>query len=210
LRIRHRITNTGLAPLTGLALTITGGGAADFAASALPSATLAPGASFEFDVTFDATTAGNRAATLTLASNDPDENPFLIPLSGTGLTAQQAWRLQHFLSIENTGNAADTADPDGDGASNHFEFVAGLVPNDATSRFQVRVDAVEGQPDRKSIVFGPVMAGRTYTVKYKTSLGEPVWTSLTNFTSADNGTERTVTDLATGGARFYQVEITRL
>ena len=40
---------------------------------------------------------------------------------------------------------------------------------------------------------------------------DPTWVPLTSFTTSDNGTERTITDLgATGaGMKFYQVEITK-
>jgi len=206
----HRITNTGEGTLTGLVLTITGPAAADFTPSALPPTTLAPGASFEFTVVFDPTMPGARAATLSLASNDPDENPFTIPLSGTGLTVQEAWRLQYFLTIENTGNAADAADPDGDGQNNLFEFVAGLVPDSAASRFAVRIAPVAGQLGQKAVVFGPVLGGRTYVVKSRASLNAGTWEVLGSFTTSDNGSERTVTDLGAGtGARFYTVEIAR-
>jgi hypothetical protein len=126
----------------------------------------------------------------------------------TVLTLQEAWRKQYFNITTNTGNAADTADPDGDGQNNLFEYVAGLVPNDAISRFKVRVEPVAGQPTQKAIIFSPVVAGRTYVVKYKASHDDP-WTALTNITTSDNGTERTVTDLsAAPGPRFYMVEIT--
>lgn len=38
---------------------------------------------------------------------------------------------------------------------------------------------------------------------------QPAWLPLPSFTTADNGTQRTVTDLsATGGTKFYRVEIT--
>jgi hypothetical protein len=37
-----------------------------------------------------------------------------------------------------------------------------------------------------------------------------VWSDLTSFSTSDNGTERTITDLdATGGSKFYHVEINK-
>jgi len=129
--------------------------------------------------------------------------------SFTVYTAQESWRAANFGTPQNTGNAADTADPDGDGCNNWFEYVAGLTPTDAASRFQVRVDMVAGQPGQKAIVFGPVMPGRTYTVKSKAGLTDATWTALTNFTTTDNGAERTILDLNAGNdLRFYEVEIT--
>jgi hypothetical protein len=38
------------------------------------------------------------------------------------------WRLHHFGSTANTGSAAGSADPDGDGANNTSEYILGTVP----------------------------------------------------------------------------------
>ena len=59
---------------------------------------------------------------LHIASNDPSRNPFDVALTGTGITNLQAWRLQYFGSIDNTGDGADTNDFDLDGLPNIFEF----------------------------------------------------------------------------------------
>ena len=64
-------------------------------------------------------------------------------------------------------------------------------------------------PGQQTIIFGPIAAGRTYMVTSKASFSDPTWLPLTSFTTMDNGTQRTVTDLsATGAAKFYRVEIT--
>ena len=39
------------------------------------------------------------------------------------------WRLQHFGTMNNTGNAANTADPDADGVINQLEYGFGMNPN---------------------------------------------------------------------------------
>lgn len=125
------------------------------------------------------------------------------------LTLQEAWRLQYFGHYDNGGNAADTADPDGDGQTNIFEYVAGLVPNDPNSRFKLRVQPVTGQPAQKAIIFSPLVAGRTYVVKSKANLTDPTWVVLGSFSTSDTGTERTVTDLASGTwPKYYHVEVT--
>jgi Peptidase family M23/Bacterial Ig domain/Abnormal spindle-like microcephaly-assoc'd, ASPM-SPD-2-Hydin len=84
--VTYTIRNTGTAVLTGLALTKTGGHASDFAVSSLGGTTLAPGADATFTLAFAPQGAGARAATLRIASNDADENPFLIALAGSGTT----------------------------------------------------------------------------------------------------------------------------
>ena len=125
-------------------------------------------------------------------------------------TEQEAWRQFYFGSPDNSGEGADDADPDGDGHDNAFEFTAGLSPIDPTSRFRLRIEAITGQPEHKTIIFSPIVAGRTYVVRSKASLLDPTWNPLTSYTTADAGDERTVTDLlGAGPMKFYHVEITR-
>lgn len=80
-----RITNLGGVPLTGLALTKSGAHAADFALGTPASTTLAPGASTVFTVTFSASAVAARQANLHITSNDPDESPFDVTLTGSRL-----------------------------------------------------------------------------------------------------------------------------
>ena len=70
------------------------------------------------------------------ASNAGGESGNSTQASATPLSAIQAWRLANFGTIDNTGNAADAADPDGDGTSNETEFRLGLDPNNGSSAFK--------------------------------------------------------------------------
>ena len=125
-------------------------------------------------------------------------------------TPHESWRFTYFGTTENTGNAHDFADPDEDGQNNNFEFTAGLIPTDPLSRFWFHVESVAEDPQKKALIFSPIVTGRTYELRYKSSLTEPAWTPLIDFTASDNGDERTVIDLdASAAARFYEVEITR-
>lgn len=81
----YTIRNTGTANLTGLALAKTGSHASDYNLGSLGATTLAPGASTTFTITFSPSAAGARTAGLQIASNDADENPFDINLTGAGL-----------------------------------------------------------------------------------------------------------------------------
>jgi uncharacterized delta-60 repeat protein len=125
------------------------------------------------------------------------------------MTPQESWRESHFGTHLNYGLAADTADPDGDGNDNATEFVAGLLPNDPASRIVVRVQAVAGQPGQRAVVFSPRLADRSYVLKSKSSLTDATWSPVFDVTTEDNGTERTITHLSAGGARFYTIEITK-
>ncbi|MEM7010874.1 MAG: choice-of-anchor D domain-containing protein, partial [Verrucomicrobiota bacterium] len=79
------IRNTGDGPLTGLALNVDGANAAEFVASALSSTTVAPNGTATFVVTFTPAAAGARSAAVHVSSNDADENPFDIALTGNGV-----------------------------------------------------------------------------------------------------------------------------
>ena len=79
------VRNVGTANLTGLALSKDGAHSADFSLGTLGATTLTPGASTTFTVTFSPGSPGIRTAALHIASNDSDENPFDISLTGTGV-----------------------------------------------------------------------------------------------------------------------------
>ncbi len=82
--VTFTIKNTGKANLTGLALSLTGNQKSDFLASVLGKASLAPGTATTFKVTFKPTAKGIRNAAIHIKSNDANENPFDINLTGTG------------------------------------------------------------------------------------------------------------------------------
>jgi M6 family metalloprotease-like protein len=81
------VNNLGTANLTGLALAKSGTHSNDFTLGSLGSTTVAPGTSTTFTVTFSPGSTGTRSAALQIASNDGNENPFDITLTGTGVGA---------------------------------------------------------------------------------------------------------------------------
>jgi alpha-tubulin suppressor-like RCC1 family protein len=82
------ITNSGLANLTGLNITIDGANAGDYSVSAPASTTVLPGGSTTFTVNFTAqTNYVGRTATIHIASNvSGTNNPFNLALTGEGLS----------------------------------------------------------------------------------------------------------------------------
>lgn len=119
------------------------------------------------------------------------------------------WQVQFFG--QNNPNAGPAVDADLDGHNNLFEFTAGLVPTDALSVFNWRIEPVVGQPAQKKVIFSPIVAGRSYTVVTSPTIGTGAsWGNLVGGTVGDNGNERTVTDLnATENKKFYKVEIVK-
>lgn len=79
------ILSTNDAALTGLAVSVAGMNPADFTVTAPVSTSLPQGQSTTFTVTFSPKANGLRTATISIASNDEDENPFEITFTGGGL-----------------------------------------------------------------------------------------------------------------------------
>ncbi|WP_321531300.1 DUF4347 domain-containing protein [uncultured Desulfuromonas sp.] len=81
------IENSGEGPLfmSGSPLvSITGTNAADFSVTTQPDTSVSSGGSTTFNVTFNPSAVGTRTATITIANNDADENPYNFDLQGTG------------------------------------------------------------------------------------------------------------------------------
>jgi uncharacterized delta-60 repeat protein len=72
--------------------------------------------------------AAGRLRAQAYAGNSAVESTLLFP------SAAERWRVLHFNTAGNTGDAADDADPDHDGLTNFAEFAFGLNPVDRTSR----------------------------------------------------------------------------
>ncbi len=82
------IKNTGSAALTlgggSPYVTIGGTNAVDFSVTAIPAATIAASDSTTFQITFDPSAVGTRTATVSIANNDSDENPYNFTIQGAG------------------------------------------------------------------------------------------------------------------------------
>lgn len=121
---------------------------------------------------------------------------------------EDTWQVAYFG--EGNPDAAPTLDPDGDGQTNWFEYVAGLIPTDPASRFMLRIEPVPSQPTHRNLVLHPVLEGRTYSVIFRDSLTPGDWTPLPAPILADHAQTRTITDTnAITPTRFYRVEISR-
>jgi hypothetical protein len=147
---------------------------------------------------------GNTAATVTF-----DNIQFLSPL--------QSWRQVQFGTTTATGNAADLADPDGDGRPNLLEYALGSLPNSADSAPATTGEAVSEDPTlppRLTLTFNriadPVL---TYAVETSDSPAG-AWTTLWSSTGSNNiAGPVTVVDTvdlttATPTRRFMRLRVT--
>lgn len=95
------------------------------------------------------------------------------------LTPLQAWRQTHFGISDNTGLAANDADPLGKGLPNLLAFALGAAPLDPADRPAVLWQATGGT---LSLTFTPaVTAGLQFAVELSENLTD--WTTLTNITA---------------------------
>jgi hypothetical protein len=97
------VKNSGGMGLTGIVPALSGSHAGDFSLSIPPAMTVPGGGMTKFAVTFTSSDPGNRTASLSIASNDANENPFTITLIGFVLSC--------------------TADSDGDGMNDGAEYL---------------------------------------------------------------------------------------
>jgi len=100
------IRNDGTQPLTGLTVTKTGTGSADFLVEALDTTELGAEDRTSFTVTFRPTASGARPAVLKIASNDGDEKSFEINLTGTGVVPEIGIALGTTALVDGTGTVS--------------------------------------------------------------------------------------------------------
>ncbi len=143
---------------------------------------------------------GNYSATLSVQTSDPNHPLFTLPVS-LAVTPLATWRQTYFGTSQNSGNAANSAAPTGDGIANILAYAFGLNP-------------LVSNPDPISVVRSgnfltltfkrphPAPTDISYVPQVNGNLASGVWNSGPTYTSQTvtnngNGTETvTVTDLA--------------
>ena len=100
-------TGSGTLNLTGAGpayVALSGANAADFTVTANPATPIAAAGNTTFTITFNPSAIGLRIATLTIANDDSDENPYNFDIQGTGTTTVQ--------EINIVGNAVNITNND--------------------------------------------------------------------------------------------------
>ncbi len=151
----------------------------------------------------------------------------VVPYSS--VSSLDVWRQFYFGTFANSGNAADTANPDGDGGSNLEEFAFGTDPTVANAGLITVTGGVitqlGGPATRVTNILNSVQfralygrrkdyiaAGLTYTVQFSADLATWVSSVATPTVIADDGTIEAVTvpyPFFINGkkARFFRVTI---
>ena len=125
-----------------------------------------------------------------------------------GYVSFATWQSNYFGSTS-APNAAQLADPDGEGAKNYLEYLTGTVPTNAASAWGVGItrDGANAQ------VVIPQPANRAVEVQATTNLlNADSWSALnlpanTPFFPASNRTATVAEPVATDNARYYRVRV---
>jgi uncharacterized protein (TIGR02145 family) len=175
-----------------------------------PGATADGGETVTASGTVDTNTVGTHTITYTAtdAAGNIGTATRTVTVVETTADPYDTWASSFGLNPATDG--APTADPDGDGQNNLFEFTAGVEPNDALSRFHWRVEEDPDTPGQNRIVFSPRFGDRTYNVETSTTLQASDWIDFTGGSVNDDGDERTLIDPDTSDARkFYRLKIVK-
>jgi hypothetical protein len=105
------IQNLGSANLTLSNPTITGA-TSDFTITTNPNPTITPSGSATFTITFSPTSLGSKTATISIANNDSNENPYTFNVNGVGIS--------NYPEINIQGNSTNI--PDGNTAISTTDF----------------------------------------------------------------------------------------
>jgi hypothetical protein len=93
------------------------------------------------------------------------------------------------------------ADPDGDGLITGQEYQAGTSPTNALSYLKIEIHETASQA---TVQFGAI-SNLTYTLQYRSALGEGVWTRLADMPARRTNHVETITLTNTASAGFYRV-----
>ncbi len=152
------IRNNGGASLLSLDASLTADPSGDFALqTALPSS-LAEDTATEIVVRFAPALGGPQSQVLSIASNDSDENPYIIQLTGTGGTAREV--------VDSVLSAAGLSGPDGELAAIPFDDG---VPNLLKFAFNMNLAGA----DSSTMTAGGSSGLPTYSID--SSGAETVW-----------------------------------
>jgi autotransporter-associated beta strand protein len=126
-------------------------------------------------------------------------------LTAVVMTPAESWRQTNFGTTSNSGNAADSADPDADGMTNASEYMAGTDPQNPASA--LRVTAIATNANDVAMSF-PSVAGKTYRLERSETLQNGSWLPVQENIAGTGGVLQVVDPGGMAEAkRFYRLVI---
>ena len=230
------IENLGSASLnlTGTPkVAVSGAHTADFTVSLQPSSPVAASGTTTFQVTFDPSVAGSRTATLSIANDDSNENPYDFAIQGTGLNSAptdislSASAINENVAPNSTVATLSTTDPDA-GDTFTYSLVSGSGDTDNAS-FNISGSSlrITNSPDYesknsysvrvRSTDQGGLSFEQAFTITINDVNEAPTLSTISNLATATEDTPFTITyaalaaaadeaDVDTGAILSFRVE----
>ncbi|HEY1788995.1 MAG TPA: alpha-L-rhamnosidase C-terminal domain-containing protein, partial [Verrucomicrobiae bacterium] len=126
-------------------------------------------------------------------------------------TLYSNWASSWFgTNTANTAIAGPTANPDGNGFDNYYDFVAGIDPTDPDAYLRVNVSNMTPTNSTDGLLVTVAgLTGRSYILQRALSLSSPSWTGIvTNGTLTSNQTLRFTDPQPPAAQVFYRVLVT--
>jgi uncharacterized repeat protein (TIGR03803 family) len=203
------IRNVGSSNLTGISLSFSGGDIGDFLFGPV-AASVSAGQQITFNLTFYPLATGAKATTLRIASNDSNENPFDIELTGTsGIPTDP---LAEFLTNAGVpeGLRGPNEDADNDGFDNLLEYALDLNPNGSGGAFTGTAPAVSSTTSQLQLTYRRVRGDVTYLVQTTTDPGTGPWTTAGVDQGAPAGDGTTIASIPlAAGKGFLRLAVTK-
>ena len=142
------IQNTGTATLNltgGPLVSIIGAHAADFTLTANPSASVAASGNTTFTITFNPSATGLRTASVSIANDDADENPYTFSIQGTGYTPPPCGE-----TVLHTANFEAGLDGWTDGGTDAQRVTNATVSYSGSSSLEIR--SIDGTGNNSSFI----------------------------------------------------------
>lgn len=162
------IRNNGNVPLGNIAASLSGVHAGDFTVTPLSSGTLAVGGTMPLEISFTPTAAGNRNATISVASNASTNNPYTFQITGAAPVSEtfDSW-------VQGTTLVGADAEPDampfGDGVPNLLKYAFNLDPEGPDARVLHAGTGTAGLPVHTVLTAGPATSMRIEFLRRKNS-----------------------------------------
>ena len=120
----------------------------------------------------------------------------------------ESWQSNYFGST-NLANAAQLADPDGDGAKNYLEYLTGTIPTNNASAWGISITA----SNDNAYILIPQIANRAFEIQTTTNLfNSNSWNALNipanaRFYPASNRTAILSEPVQAGNPRYYRARV---
>jgi hypothetical protein len=204
----YTITNSGTVALTVGAVTLTG--SSDFTLITPPAASVAPAATTTFTIRFNPTLTGLSTATVNVASNDFNENPYNFIISGYGvdyipcsLGATETIAIQDFETAPATPTWAVTTTGSGHSLAGNTAF--GISGDGGSSSLSIGSRSLQVRNGTATVSLAPVNTSTYDEVELNIKLSSM---SLTTAEGTDVADKVTVAISTNGSTWSNEIEVT--